>query len=165
MGEPGHPGQLTRPLWRGRASTDPVWCQKSVGAHSPASKHRLAGHVAETDQTAGCRLRAGTVNAHFPSRACVCRKPVWVLEAAACSRVTSTTTRLRSRRPVPCSQSGAPHMGVREQKGRSPPFASITASRGSTLVAMVQPADLGQLYHPAQFRPLRRPWFWCIARQ
>jgi len=49
--------------------------------------------------------------------------------------------------------------------GRSPPFASITALRGSVLVAMVQPADLGQLYHPAQFRPLRRPWFWCIARQ
>jgi len=53
--------------------------------------------------------------------ACGCRKPVWVLEAAACSGVTSTTTRLRSRRPVPCSQSGAPHMGVREQMGGRPP--------------------------------------------
>ena len=54
-------------------------------------------------------------------------------------------------------------MGVREQQGGRPPRSR--PSRGNALVAMVQPADFGQFYHRAQFRPLDRPWLWCIARQ
>jgi len=54
---------------------------------------------------------------------------------------------------------------VDEQVAVALPFSSTTASGRGALVSMMQPADLRQLNHPAEFGPVRRPGFRRIAHQ
>ena len=64
------------------------------------------------------------------------------------------------------TRNAAPRAGGYMSREPSPlPFSSTMASGRSALVTMMQPADLRQLNHPAEFGSLRRPGFRCIAQQ
>ncbi len=55
-----------------------------------------------------------------------------------------------------------PGMRVPEQRAAAPP---PVPSRCGAIVAMMQPANLGQFNHPAEFGTFLWPGVWSIARQ
>ena len=64
-----------------------------------------------------------------------------------------------------CTKSGTSGMRAHEQGPPPLPSSCTTGSCRGALVSMMQPADLRQFNHPAEFGFLRQPGFWRIARQ